>query len=124
VGELEHLTFFILLEGSQVSPACPPNDGSMKAKSLEWLEAVVLDGQWVFNFIIPWFLQQKCVKLLATCFDAGILLDLFFNPEYGGDLFLRNVCCFQRTTRRDSAVGIAPGYGLDDRGVGVRVPVG
>jgi hypothetical protein len=25
---------------------------------------------------------------------------------------------------RDSAVGIAIGYGLDDRGVGVRVPVG
>jgi hypothetical protein len=25
---------------------------------------------------------------------------------------------------RDSSVGIATGYGLDDRGVGVRVPVG
>jgi hypothetical protein len=25
---------------------------------------------------------------------------------------------------RDRAVGIATGYGLDDRGVGVRVPVG
>jgi hypothetical protein len=25
---------------------------------------------------------------------------------------------------RDSAVGIATGYGLDDRGVGVRVPLG
>jgi hypothetical protein len=25
---------------------------------------------------------------------------------------------------RDSAVGIATGYGLDDRGIGVRVPVG
>jgi hypothetical protein len=25
---------------------------------------------------------------------------------------------------RDSAVGIPTGYGLDDRGVGVRVPVG
>jgi hypothetical protein len=25
---------------------------------------------------------------------------------------------------RDNAVGIATGYGLDDRGVGVRVPVG
>jgi hypothetical protein len=25
---------------------------------------------------------------------------------------------------RDSVVGIAIGYGLDDRGVGVRVPVG
>jgi hypothetical protein len=26
--------------------------------------------------------------------------------------------------RRDSVVGIAAGYGLDDRGIGVRVPVG
>jgi hypothetical protein len=26
--------------------------------------------------------------------------------------------------RRDSTVGIATGYGLDDRGLGVRVPVG
>jgi hypothetical protein len=25
---------------------------------------------------------------------------------------------------RDSSVGIATGYGLDDRGVGIRVPVG
>jgi hypothetical protein len=25
---------------------------------------------------------------------------------------------------RDSVVGIAPSYGLDDRGIGVRVPVG
>jgi hypothetical protein len=28
------------------------------------------------------------------------------------------------TRSQDSAVGIATGYGLDDRGVGVRVPVG
>jgi hypothetical protein len=29
-----------------------------------------------------------------------------------------------KVTSRDSVVGIATGYGLDDRGVGVRVPVG
>jgi hypothetical protein len=28
------------------------------------------------------------------------------------------------TRRLDSAVGIATGYGLDDQGVGIRVPVG
>jgi hypothetical protein len=28
------------------------------------------------------------------------------------------------TGGRDSAVGIATGYGLDDPGIGVRVPVG
>jgi hypothetical protein len=30
----------------------------------------------------------------------------------------------QLTKSRDCTVGIATGYGLDDRGVGVRVPVG
>jgi hypothetical protein len=29
--------------------------------------------------------------LLATCFHTGFLLGLFFDPEYGGDIFLRNV---------------------------------
>jgi hypothetical protein len=31
--------------------------------------------------------------LLATCFHAGILLGLF-DPEDGGDMFLRNVGLF------------------------------
>jgi hypothetical protein len=31
------------------------------------------------------------IILLATCFQAGFLLSLFFNPEEGGDMFLRNV---------------------------------
>jgi hypothetical protein len=29
--------------------------------------------------------------VLATCFHAGFLLDIFFDPEDGGDMFLRNV---------------------------------
>jgi hypothetical protein len=29
--------------------------------------------------------------LLVTCFHAGFLLDLFFDPEDGGEMFLRNV---------------------------------
>jgi hypothetical protein len=29
--------------------------------------------------------------LLATCFHAGFLLGLFFDPEDGDDIFLRNV---------------------------------
>jgi hypothetical protein len=34
----------------------------------------------------------NCLKLLAGCFHAGFLLSLFFYPEDGGDMFLRNVC--------------------------------
>jgi hypothetical protein len=29
----------------------------------------------------------------ATYFHAGFLLGLFFDPEHGGDMFLRNVGC-------------------------------
>jgi hypothetical protein len=28
---------------------------------------------------------------VATCFDAGVLLGFFFDPEDGADIFLRNV---------------------------------
>jgi hypothetical protein len=30
-------------------------------------------------------------SLLATCVHAGFLLGLFFDPEDGSDMFLRNV---------------------------------
>jgi hypothetical protein len=39
-------------------------------------------------------------------------------------MFLQKVSTFQRTIRGHSAVGIATGYGLNNQGVGVRVPVG
>jgi hypothetical protein len=31
------------------------------------------------------------ITLLATCFHFAIILSLFFEPENGGDMFLRNV---------------------------------
>jgi hypothetical protein len=41
------------------------------------------------------FLKKKketsMEALLATYFHAGFLLGLFFDPEDGGDMFLRNV---------------------------------
>jgi hypothetical protein len=39
-------------------------------------------------------------------------------------LFGLNLKRYTLYRSRDSSVGIATGYGLDDRGVGVRVPVG
>jgi hypothetical protein len=35
--------------------------------------------------------KQKTRDLLANSFHAGFLLGLFFDPEDGGDMFLRNV---------------------------------
>jgi hypothetical protein len=37
--------------------------------------------------------------MLATCFHARFLLSSFFDPEDGGDIFLRNVGCYQQTTQ-------------------------
>jgi hypothetical protein len=36
-------------------------------------------------------IKRRTRSLLATCFHAGIFLGLFFDPEDGGDMFLRNV---------------------------------
>jgi hypothetical protein len=35
--------------------------------------------------------KYACFALLATCFRAGFLLGLLFDPEDGSDMFLRNV---------------------------------
>jgi hypothetical protein len=35
--------------------------------------------------------EDSTQALLATCFHAGFLFGLFFYPEVGGDIFIRNV---------------------------------
>jgi hypothetical protein len=37
---------------------------------------------------------------LATCFNAGFLLGIFFDPEDGGDIFLRNIGWLSMATLR------------------------
>jgi hypothetical protein len=33
----------------------------------------------------------KLIALLVTCFLAGFLLGLFYDPDDGGDMFIQNV---------------------------------
>jgi hypothetical protein len=36
-------------------------------------------------------MKQVALTLLGTCFYAGFLLRLFFDPEDGGDFFLQDI---------------------------------
>jgi hypothetical protein len=47
------------------------------------MDILIIKGT-IFWFITP------CRALLATCFHAGILLGLIFDPEVEGDMFLIN----------------------------------
>jgi hypothetical protein len=68
------------------------------------------------------------VSLLATYFMLVSYLLYFSALKMEAKCSSETSVDFQRTTlcyvSRDSIVGIATGYGLDDRGDGVRVPVG
>jgi hypothetical protein len=66
-----------------------------------------------------------CVWLLAAFYRVIVAAFFFINSLY----FLHETSNSRKlyivgSWQRDSAVGIATGYGLDDRGVGVRVPLG
>jgi hypothetical protein len=56
-----------------------------QSKCVEVLTAVVL------KITIFWDITPFSPLLLSTCFYAGFLLVLFFDPEDGGDMFLQNV---------------------------------
>jgi hypothetical protein len=50
----------------------------------------------VMKSSVFWDITPCSVALLATCFQASFLLDLFFDSEIGGDTFLRNVGRFSK----------------------------
>jgi hypothetical protein len=58
----------------------------------EVLTAVVIKS-YIFQNITPCspLKGNRHRALLAICFHADFLLSLFFDPEDGGDIFLRNV---------------------------------
>jgi hypothetical protein len=57
---------------------------------------------------------------LCPLVRANVCVSLYrLAPSDGPRMFV----CLKQLRIRDSVVGIASGYGLDDRGVGVRVPV-
>jgi hypothetical protein len=45
----------------------------------------------VVGFEVLTAVVMKSRALIVTCLHAGFLLSLLFNPEDGGDMFLRNV---------------------------------
>jgi hypothetical protein len=62
------------------------------------VHSVLRASQQELNFCLPFpscFLcnlkLSKPIALLATSFPAEYLIGLFFNPEDGGDMLLRNV---------------------------------
>jgi hypothetical protein len=76
----------------------------MKYRSLQFSEYRLL-----FNDLIRWLYTIIWGNILGLKYShhfaryllhAGLLLGLFLNPEDGGNICLRNVDDFQRTTRR------------------------
>jgi hypothetical protein len=61
-------------------------------------ETVLIFLRYYFGFCLD-RLKSTTKALLATCFHVGFLPGLFFGPEAGGDIFLRNVVDFQQTTQ-------------------------
>jgi hypothetical protein len=79
--------------------------------------------------------KQVAVQCLTTmfCIQQAPIAIPWLSTALGNDELIPNISHISYLTqyisytlirRRDSVVGIGVGYGLDDRGVGVRVPVG
>jgi hypothetical protein len=82
------------------------------------------------TYLLPWRWRHRCVLAVDTVTCVFILAMIFFYYSIKGYLLslpqLSNLLSTNHPTipgNRDSSVGIATGYGLDDQRIGVWVPV-
>jgi hypothetical protein len=94
---------------------------------------------WRFNFLTPWswvLLEKppmaRQLKNFQTFYGSGMSIIVFTISRHWSLSWSRSIhsilfiliLYYHICRSLDSSVGIATGYGLDDRGVGVRVPEG
>jgi hypothetical protein len=98
------------------------------------VETVARNGNYLLRGFPPSIEFCKCIiKCAAVCYiwkDCPSERYLCFSRHFSFDIFPPKISPFSISfifgdkESRDSSVCTATGYGLDDRGVGVRVPVG
>jgi hypothetical protein len=72
------------------------------------------------SIFCSWYMSLNIpVNKVTTCVQQGPFHVVHNLPKQTSTILPLSLC-----RSRDSAVGIATVYGLDDRGVGIRVPVG
>jgi hypothetical protein len=76
-----------------ISTPSPPNSYNAEFLYTQFNEAQGPEEFYLQGYNAMWFVesQQTFWKNTATCFQAGFLLGLCFDPEDGGNMFIRNV---------------------------------
>jgi hypothetical protein len=94
------------------------------------LKEVISDSLWFFHTkveILKILYDHISLKLPSSALNRSILISFlilhYLAPEFN-IMFLIKLSTIQNMVSRDSIVGVATGYGLGDRGVGVRLPIG
>jgi hypothetical protein len=77
------------MDGFNTKPGVP---GRAHVSSFLRFRLVDLQASGIFYSALNILVRAETISnQIATCFHAGILLSLFFNPENGCDMFFRNV---------------------------------